>query len=408
MTTTRRGSGGRPGTAAVRRPGRRRRRRAAARSRRRISASRLTSARSARRSSRSVTTPTVCGRSAQASNVDAALVVDEHERQVVGARAGGERRRRACAAARSCPSRSCRRRARAGRRGRGRSRRRRRPSSPIDAARSRVGAGRRASRRRWRWGRRSDPAPCCSLSAPMPDRRGAAPSMTPTDPPGRGARRGPGRPAAAVAAETPAACTGSASWAADVSGHQRATPIDPISSTLRHIAGAASPAGDGDDHGDGRRGAEEAAQRAGPLGEQVGPVGDDHDVAAVAVVEPGEARRRAGVARRRRRRRWPVPSPARRAGATAPVPRGGVVGDDDEAPVGRADPRGQLDDQRTHDGAARRRRRRQRGARTEIDRHGGVVEPLGRGDDAGELRRHGRRRASSRATVPLDRRPSRA
>ena len=38
-----------------------------------------------------------------------ALVVDEDERQVVGTRAGGEARRRACAAARSCPSRSCRR-----------------------------------------------------------------------------------------------------------------------------------------------------------------------------------------------------------------------------------------------------------------------------------------------------------
>ena len=56
-------------------------------SRRRSSASRLVSARAARCSSRSVTTPTVCGQVGAGVERRAALVVDEHERQVVRAAA---------------------------------------------------------------------------------------------------------------------------------------------------------------------------------------------------------------------------------------------------------------------------------------------------------------------------------
>ena len=61
----------------------------------------------------------------------AALVVDEHERHRVRAVGHGQRRRRSSAAARTCPSRWCRRSARAARPGAGRCRTGRRRHAPI-------------------------------------------------------------------------------------------------------------------------------------------------------------------------------------------------------------------------------------------------------------------------------------
>ena len=112
-----------------------------------------------------------------------------------------------------------------------------------------------------------------------------------------------------MAIDVPATCTTSTSVASEVSGDQRARPIDPTSSTLRHIAGTASPAGTAT-----TTAADSAAPRnrrsgAGPLDEQLGTISDDDDMAAV--VEPGQRRSAtsSAIVDHRRVRQPPAPVP---------------------------------------------------------------------------------------------------
>ena len=93
---------------------------ASSRSRRRISLSSAVSTRRVSCSSRSVTSPTVCGRSGALAERRAALVVDQQERHGRRWLLRSRGRRRGIAAARTCRRRCCRRSARAGRRGRDR------------------------------------------------------------------------------------------------------------------------------------------------------------------------------------------------------------------------------------------------------------------------------------------------
>ena len=101
--------------------------------------------------------PTMCGQLGAGVERAAALVVDEHEAQAA-ARCCTASRRRACAAARSCPTRSCRRPGRAGRRGRGRGRRSRRPRRRSACAGDGIRRGASARRCRWRSAAPTPPA----------------------------------------------------------------------------------------------------------------------------------------------------------------------------------------------------------------------------------------------------------
>ena len=93
------------------------------RSRRLSSASSDARARAVRWPSRSVTSPTVCGSSAHSLNAEPTLVVDQDEDHLVRPVRPAPARRSASAAARTCPSPSCRRPGRAARRDAGRQRR---------------------------------------------------------------------------------------------------------------------------------------------------------------------------------------------------------------------------------------------------------------------------------------------
>ena len=86
------------------------------------------------------------------------------------------------------------------------------------------------------------PAPWCSLSSPSATDAGSEPCAD-AGSSGSCSRARTRATAVAVAIDVPATWTMSTSVASDVSGDQRARPIDPMSSTLRHIAGTASPAG---------------------------------------------------------------------------------------------------------------------------------------------------------------------
>ena len=237
------------------------------------------------------------------------------------------------------------------------------------------------------------PAPCCSLSAPMPievasarrRRRGILRVVQSGERAGDG-RRGRRRHARGVHRPRPRgrpAC--------------RATTGRRRSSRSRARCGTspAPPRPGGRATTTATDGAAPMKRRSGPvrLGEQVGPVGDDDDV-PVIVAADGRARRRA---RRRRRRR--------RRGRAPPAACGSHV-HQSHAPGSSATTTSRQSAGPTHVASwtiSERTTARAPGPPTasaapgtEVGRHGGVVEALGGGDDAGQLRRERRRRRRRR------------
>ena len=130
-------------------------------------------------------------------------------------------------------------------------------------------------------------------------------------------------------------------------------------------------AADDGERGHRRDGVEEASERAVAGGHQVGAIGHHHDVAGPRVGEAGErVVELAGAVGREHPQRSPD---ARMGKPLGPGPGRRVVGDDDEAPVGRPAPRRQLHDQRPSDRAGVLAGDGDRRAGTEVGRHRHVV-----------------------------------
>ena len=298
-------------------------------------------------------------------------------------------------------------RARADRRGRGRSRpRRRRPPRAWRPGAGSAPADRHAAA--MAMASSIGPVPKRALSAPRPTDGGQRPRRPP-GPPGRAARRALARPHAARG-EARRRRRGRRR-----AGRRRRAPATSgraRSNRSRACCGT-SPAPRRPDRRARRRrrtGATPRKRRSGPVRwrQEVGTVGDDDDVAGVAVVEPVE--RGGDPLARRRPRRPPWPAAGRpRAGAsgTSPMARR-VVDDDDEraSRPGRPTSASWTTSERVTAGEPPRPRwpgrRRGRGRR-----HRRVVEARGRGDDGG--RRSGRTVAAppSSGDRPSRRRPSR-
>ena len=328
-----------------------------------------------------------------------ALVVDEHEREVVRAAAGGERddeRAQQLALARA---------GRAGDEGVGA------VADEVDlddavggrGRAARPGAGRarrRATRRRWRWRRRSGRRRGARSSSPSVTETGSAPAA-------ESGSSGSCSPASARATSSPWRSSSRRRarrrrrWRADASGAQRASPIDPISSTLRHIAGTASPGATAVTTATEPRGAEEPAQRPGALGEQVGAVGDDDDVARSVVERPSAAASRSASSAATTPASSPVAAcgshrhQSHRGGSSATTTR--------RQSAGPAHVASCTTSARTTD-AALLAANGEGSAGAEVGRHRHVVEALGGARRSPPARRAGRR--PSRRDVPLDRSPT--
>ncbi len=296
---------------------------------------------------------------------------------------------RASAAARSCRLPSSRRSARAARRARDRCRFGHRPTCraarPVPGRFHHSASVRRSRRPTCRApARRTRPSSGLPHSAP-PSSSGST----------RHARRRATR--SAVSTEIPANAIDTASSASGTSPLHDADPVEPTvehpSTHRRHGRVGV----DDDECGRVRRG-HEPPQRTGPRREEVRFVGDEHGVArrvdgvegVAELLDPCRTVQMHERAVVERTVRQPVDPP----------PRASVARHDDELPVGRADPRGELGD----DGTGDRRRmvsgpvQRDRIARTDRQRRGD-------GGESGALLDALQQRAVERLSIgDLDRR----